>query len=587
MVFGETDYTSYHAVRFFITKDQQPLAEKNFIPRISPVRGFKKTRSTAKTVVDAPLPKEVRENILGTDSDGDMDEIQTVYQHILLELTEIDEVPEGFHSLSIAHQVEWVLSRRLGRIRDAIDQQIRVQLEIRKQGLLAIRKYRYLNNLLDKYFSFNKGTGYINPAKEELMMLSYEEYRYGLLSWFWYRNQGIQFKDYEKKRYNDATKILNALRKREELSQEQFRWSDAWFANRLGLTSDMYTPCMLLLIFDNFMNVSNARTIPIDGLTKNSDGLTRISWFKNRANTWLTKLVNNEPDFTSIDVFKHVKRATRWYRKYCVENGHRDQQDLLFLAYYSTKKHKEVAVRPLNPSSNTFTEHAKNFFSMVSENKWFMTPDMLRSSLLLLSGLRGGIEAIKGDAQHLHARTSSIYHNRPAARAMFDEEMRKFKQWLQTLITLNIDDAPLKLGIDPKRYEGLKQQILASRFGGLFCQDPMAGVQAGTRKGSPCNKIARCLLCKNKRNLFVESLENIVHLLQWHEALQIGVNKGEIDDNENMNWYFWFSFIEEMIARLTNNPASRLRNEALINDAQTRMTQLKNPYLQIDFREVS
>ena len=25
MVFGETDYTSYHAVRFFITKDQQPL----------------------------------------------------------------------------------------------------------------------------------------------------------------------------------------------------------------------------------------------------------------------------------------------------------------------------------------------------------------------------------------------------------------------------------------------------------------------------------------------------------------------------------------------------------------------------------
>jgi hypothetical protein len=25
LVFGETDYTSYHAVRFFITKDQQPL----------------------------------------------------------------------------------------------------------------------------------------------------------------------------------------------------------------------------------------------------------------------------------------------------------------------------------------------------------------------------------------------------------------------------------------------------------------------------------------------------------------------------------------------------------------------------------
>ena len=569
--------------QFFIDK----LAEKNHIPRISPIRGFKKTRSTAKTVVDIPLSKEVRENILGITSDSNIDEIQTVYQHVLLELTDVEKVSDGFHSLSITQKVEWVLSRRLGGVRDAIDQQIEAQLEIRKQGLFAIRKYRDLNNLLDEYLNFNKGPGYINPAKEKLMTFTYEKYRFGLLSWFWYRNNGIQLKDYDKKRYNAATKILNELRKREGLPQEQFQWSDTWFANRLGLSSDMYTPCILLLIFDNFMNVSNARTIPIDGLTKNSDGLTSISWFKNRSASWITKLVNNEPKFSSIDVFKHVKRATRRYRKYCVENGHRDQQNHLFLAYYSTKKHKEVAVRPLNPSSTTFTEHAKNFFSMVSENRWYMTADMLRSSLLLLSGLQGGIEAIKGDAQHQDARSSSIYHDRPAVRAIFHEEMRKFKQWLETLITLNIDDAPLKLGIDPKRYEGLKQQILASRFGGLFCQDPMAGVQAGTRKGSPCNKIARCLLCKNKRNMFVESLENIVHLLQWHEALQIGVNKGEIDANENINWFFWFRFIEEMIARLTNNPLSKLRNEALINDAQTRMTQLKNPYLNIDFREVS
>lgn len=568
--------------QFFIDR----LAEKNYIPWISPIRGFKKTRSTAKTVVDAPLSKEARENILGIAPDSDVDEIQTVYQHVLLELTDID-APEGFHSLSIAKQVEWVLSRRLGKIRVAIDQRIRAQLEIRKEGLLAIRKYRFLNNLLDEYFSFNKGSGYINPAKNELMRLTYEEYRYGLLSWFWYRNKGIQVKDCEKKRYNNATKILNALRLREGLPQEQFRWSDEWFANRLGLTSDMYTPCMLLLIFDNFMNVSNARTIPIDGLTKNSDGLASISWFKNRADSWLIKTVCNELEVSSTDVFKHVKRATRRYRQYCVENDYRDQQDFLFLAYYSTKKWKEDTVRPLNPNSGTFTNHGKNFLSMVSEDMWFLTPDMLRNSLLLLSGLQGGVESIKADAQHLDERTSSIYHNRPAVRAIFHEEMRKFKEWLQTLITLNIDDAPLRLGIDPVQYEERKKAILASRFGGLFCKDPMAGMQAGTKKGVPCNKIARCLLCKNKKNLFVESLDNITHLLQWSEALEVAVNKGEIDANENMNWYFWFRFIEEMVARLKNNPASRLRNEALISAAQTRMAQLNNPYLQINFREVS
>ena len=31
MVFGETDYTSYHAVRFFITKDQQPLVPNSAV----------------------------------------------------------------------------------------------------------------------------------------------------------------------------------------------------------------------------------------------------------------------------------------------------------------------------------------------------------------------------------------------------------------------------------------------------------------------------------------------------------------------------------------------------------------------------
>lgn len=262
-------------VQFFIEK----LAEKNYIPRISPVRGFKKIRSTAKTVVDVPLSQEIRENILGIAPNSNFDEIQTVYQHVLLELTEVD-APEEFHSLSIAQRVEWVLSRRLGKIRLAIDNRIREQLDIRLEGLLAIRQYRYLNQVFDEYLTFNKGSGYINPAKKDLMKLSYEQYRHGLLSWFWYRNKGLQIKDYDKKRYNAASKIMNTLREQEGLPKEQYKWHDEWFANRLGLTSDMYTPCMLLLIYDNVMNVSNARTIPIDGLHKSSDGFTYISWFK-------------------------------------------------------------------------------------------------------------------------------------------------------------------------------------------------------------------------------------------------------------------------------------------------------------------
>ncbi|MCG6238964.1 MULTISPECIES: hypothetical protein [Vibrio harveyi group] len=568
---------------FFIGK----LSEKNYVPRLPSVRGFKRSPSKVKTVVDTPLSESARQNILEVASDTNFDEIQTVYQHILLELTDID-VPDGFHTLGIAAKVEWVLSRRLGKVRVAIDKRIKEQLEVRKEGLLAIRKYRYLNSLFDQFFSFNKSTdGRVNLAGIELKNLTYNEYRCGLLSWFWYRNKGIQFKNHNQL-YIRATKLFNTLRKREFLPLDRYGWSDTWFANRLGLTSDMYTPCMLLLIFDNFMNVSNARTIPINGISINSDGLpSSITWFKNRADSWLFKTVSNELEISSADVFKHVKRATRRYREYCVENNHKDQQDFLFLSYYSSKKSKEGVVRPLNPASQTFTEHGTEFLRVVGESRWTMTPDMLRNSLLLLSGFKGGVEKINEDAQHSNNRTSTIYHNRPAARAVFHEEMREFKEWLQTLITLNIDDAPLKLGIDPSRYEAHKSQIMASRFGGLFCKDPLAGVQDGTKKGEVCNKIARCLLCKNKKNLFVESVDNITHLLQWHEALEYAVDRKLIDPNQNINWYFWFRFIEEMIARLQDNRVSKLRNNALISAAKTRMSELNNPYLKIDFKEVS
>lgn len=569
-------------IHFWVDK----LAENNFIPPISHVRGFEKTLSNAKTVIDYPIPDDVKERILGISSDTNFDEIQTVYQHILLELADVNDAPEGFHALSVATKAEWVLSRRLGKIRVAIDRSIKEQLDIRKNGLRAIRKYRQLNELFDKYFNFNKGKGHINPATELLMELTYEEYRSALLSWFWYRNKGIQFKNHDGKRYTAATKILTALRKREGLPEKDYKWSDEWFASRLGLSSDMYTPCMLLLIFDNFMNVSNARQIPISGLEKNEDGIACIRWFKKRADSWLVKPVCNELQISSRDVFKHIKQATKPYRKLCYENDYRDQQNYLFLSYYSSKKHRESAARPLNPESETFTNHAKKFIANVSDNKWYMTPDMLRSSLLLLSGFNGGIEGIKKDAQHLSERTSTIYHNRPAARATFHEAMREFKEWLQTLITLNIDDAAIKLGVDPDKYEERKKLIMESRFGGLFCKDPMAGVQEGTKKGTACNKIARCLLCKNKKNLFVESVENITHLLQWLEALEDAVNKGLIDAEENINWYFWFRFIEEMVARLENNPASKLRNQALISAAKERVSKYDNPYLQIDFKEV-
>ncbi|MEZ9466405.1 hypothetical protein [Vibrio breoganii] len=566
------------------------LAHDNHIPRLSPVKSFgsakKNTHTTPQTVMDAPISEHVKQSILGVAPDTNFDDIQTVYQHVLLELAEIVDTPEGFHSLPISEQVEWVLSRRLSKVRVAIDRSIRHQLDVRKEGLKAIREHRHLIELFENYLSFNKGKGYRNPWKPEVTALTYEQCRNGLLSWFWYKNKRLQLKEHDGKRYIAATKVLNEIRLREKLPSDIYKWSDLWFANRLGLTSEMYTPCILLLIFDNYMNVSNARKITVNSLDQ-GDGVATISWYKKRAESWLVKTVSNELEISSSTVFKCVKRATAPYRRICAENKYKDQHDFLFLSYHSSTKARESGVRPLNPESGTFTNHAKAFLASVSENKWYMTPDMLRSSLLLLSGFKGGIGEIQHDAQHKHNRTSTIYHNRPAARATFHEEMREFKEWMQVLITMNIDDAPLKLGVDPSLYEERKQQILSSRFGGLYCKDPKAGLQAGTVKGKSCNKIARCILCKNKKNLFIESVENITHLLQWSEALEKAVAEGLIDAENNINWYFWFRFIEEMIARLENNRVSKARNQALIADAKEQISKRENPYLAIDFKEVT
>jgi len=76
--------------------------------------------------------------------------------------------------------------------------------------------------------------------------------------------------------------------------------------------------------------------------------------------------------------------------------------------------------------------------------------------------------------------------------------------------------------------------------------------------------------------LFVASEENVVHLLNWRDALKEAFESGKIDKN-NVNWTLWSVFIDTMHDRMANSP----KHKGLLADVQIRIQGNVNPYHRI------
>jgi len=162
--------------------------------------------------------------------------------------------------------------------------------------------------------------------------------------------------------------------------------------------------------------------------------------------------------------------------------------------------------------------------------------------------------------------------------------MREFREWLQVLVTIEIENVVEKLGIDEVQYQNEKKKIIASQFGGVYCRDPRSGVQLGTTKGKNCGAISKCMTCTNRKNLFVATEENIIHLLQWNEALKRASKLGLINVVEEDDWGFWCVFIETLLEKLFQ---SGDRYKALLHSVKKSLSSIENPYLRIDFSVLS
>ncbi|HDY7616832.1 TPA: hypothetical protein RQJ81_003760 [Vibrio vulnificus] len=558
------------------------LAHKNKIPRLYKLSSFGISTGDLKpaTVADAILPPHILEAIGGSERDNHSEMRRLIANLKAVEVMGNYQLPDNFTELDLSEKAEWLLTRRLSDIRLGLEDKFIEARRIRAEGLVAIRAYRHLCPLLDEFLKFNGGSGKTNPRLEDVRALTYDELRSGLLAWFWYCNRKIQLKERDGKTYLTATKYLNEVRRKEGLDVKAYGWDDLWFADRLGCTSRLYSPAALLLIFDNCMNVTPATNLPIDCINDLGDTPV-IEWYKRRARSTLFKVIRSKLKVSSFDVVRHVKRVSKPYREMDIFPADKEK---LFLSFANTKDKRFEVMLPRKPDDATFTLHMKATLTEISNANWIATAEMVRKSVLLLSAMNGGVTKLKDEAQHKEGKTSTTYANRAPMKAKHDAIMREFKEWLQTLITMRIDNAAEKLGVAPSEYKNRMEQMIDSGFGGLVCSDPRGGAQDDVEEGEICNKVARCLTCKKKEHVFIESVNNVMHLLMWQEALNKAIEEERVDGTD-LNWHFWLCFIKTILSRLTDSPVEN--KKALVADAKIQMSKYDNPYLLIDFKEIS
>ncbi|GAB1259650.1 hypothetical protein [Aurantivibrio plasticivorans] len=543
------------------------LQNDGFIPRFNALSTFKIEKKVSKSLLDFCFDEY---EVFGGEPEGeDINEIGKIVESLQTELGDVS-------SENIADLCACLLKNRLTVIRSEAEKQFIRCGNLRLSGLLAIRKYRYLLPVVDQWFAWRKSrdAGATNPYKDNINQLSDEQWWGVYLAWCWYRNGGV-----EPKSGVLASREYNMIRK--QFWSRKDRRADLATAEAIGCSMEFIASASILLIHDLVANVDSIRNIAVNADSVTDYGAVDIEWVKPRAKGLLTAIDCRERKCSPAKVIRIIRRATTRYRKIAADHF----RNQLFLHHHSAKgsskkNYNQKHVTPMVPSSFTLLNYIKNIIHAASGGLWGGTARSIRVSLLLYKGLTGGLIAVQQAAQHNSIRTSMLYSNSIPMRLAFDQKMREFREWLQVLVTVDLEDVPIKLGLDQDQYECNKNKILASQFGGVYCRDPRAGIQPGTQKGENCGAISKCMTCGNKKNLFVVTENNIVQLLQWNEALKKADEVGEIDVVEETDWAFWCVFIEVVLERLYQGGE---RYRSLLHSAKVKLDFMENPYLRIDF----
>lgn len=539
-----------------------------YIPRFELLRSFNVINRVSQSLLDYTYSDESLER-LGVDT-SDKSEIDKMLESIEIDLGKLDY-------RNLPGQAASVLKSRLIKIRNEAELQFIEADKHRKESLVLIRKYRKHLPLINNWLAWrkSKSTGARNPYNQEVKELNYEAWWGSHLAWCWYMNYGL-----EPKETVLGTRIYGLFRK--EFSRRKDKRSDLAIAKAIGCTEFFFAPAIILLIHDLCANVGSVRKIKWDADYRDDFGVKGVDWKKLRSHGILTAIDNTTGDITPTKVVRIIRTSTRHYRKAALR---KDKQNL-FLHHHSTKPNrkdkKSEHVLPITPSATTVGKALKRIIEGAAEYKWTGTGKSIRISILLYKGLNEGLIAVQEAAQHKNLRTSQQYSDKAPMLMKHNAKMREFKEWLQALVTVSLDDVAGKLGIPYEEYEFRKQEVLSSRFGGIYCKNALEGVQLGTKKGERCGKISKCLTCSNRRNIFVASEDNIMHMLHWNEALVKAKKLGQIIE-ESEDWLFWGIFIDSMLTRLSGGGA---RYKAILAGAKELASERENNYLKINFKAI-
>lgn len=187
-------------------------------------------------------------------------------------------------------------------------------------------------------------------------------------------------------------------------------------------------------------------------------------------------------------------------------------------------------------------------------------PCMLRPSFLLSFRHQHGdsLAAAQTVADHASPHTTyTSYANRTAERLANAERIRQFQTYFQTLIVASIDGAADKLRLTRDQFDRLFDE--ASNTGlGVACLDPRAGVQPGTSKGSPCDRLDACSGCEMR--WIVATPPNVADLILFNEYLESVQEEEERERPEpwEKRWLPWLVFSRIALAKLRSGSTARV-----------------------------
>lgn len=252
---------------------------------------------------------------------------------------------------------------------------------------------------------------------------------------------------------------------------------------------------------------------------------------------------------TAVDVINFLKDSTESIRTFARE----EDKNYLFINYYKNNtKYGDGNKRIYVPSLlalGTINKAFKSLCLKVSNKRWSSTVKALRGSVLLLTGIitRDAFQVMQvGRHTDLTMATKYTFHLPEILRR--EKKVRDFLDWFETLLTVNIDQFAVKIGIDIETYERRKEKILNNQFGGIHCADPKAGIQPGTKSGEVCHRVDRCVSCDNRRNLFLATKENIASVIFWRDALKEA--QRDLGEEDFSKWRLWLLFVNSVLDRL-------------------------------------